>query len=480
MSLLMEALKKAEQAKRTAAEGSSAPATAPTATPAVKLELAPAGSSATTAAPNSVSEKLRNAATPTLTAAAYALMTGRAAEVRTPAEVHEQPPQRGIAPPANFATQAPAVSVQVKPELSIDNIVHTPRAAPAAVPRSLPPSRRIPVQWIVAGIVLLLGLAGGGFWYYSSMAKYLTQQATMSAPPTSVAVEAPLVVPASVPTVTPSVSVPNKITQHAAIKAPPAGKPSNGSAAPIMVRPAPEKTAATAAVPAPVVAVPAVVSTALDEVAVSVPVPPINISRDAEQSDTLIALQNAYRAYQSGDDGNAQKLYTHVLGRDEHNRDALLGLAAIAVRQKEFVRAQEIYSELLTLDPKDSVAQAGFVGVTSSFDPLQQEARIKALLAQEPGASHLLFTYASFLMQQQRWLEATRTLQAAVQAQRDNADYAFNLAVSFDHLGQVDAAAKYYRIALELSAKQSTSFRPDDVRRRLKAMSSQDSGGASP
>jgi tetratricopeptide (TPR) repeat protein len=478
----MEALKKAEQAKRTAAEGSTAPATAPAATPAVKLELAPAGSSTTTLVPNSVSEKPRNAAAPTLTAAAYTLMTGRVAEVSTPVDVPEQPPQGGIAPPANFAAQAPAVAVQATPALSIDNIVLTPRAAPAAVPRSLPQTRRIPVQWIIAGITLLLGLAGGGFWYYNSMAKYLTQQATMSAPQTSVAVEPPLVVPvpAPLPTATPSVSAPNKITQHAAIKATPAGKPGNGSAAPITVRPPPEKPAA-ATVPAPVVAVPVVVSTALGEVAVNVPPPvPISISRDAEQNDTLITLQNAYRAYQSSDDGNAQKLYAHVLGRDEHNRDALLGLAAIAVRQKEFVRAQEIYSELLTLDPKDSVAQAGFVSVTSSFDPLQQEARIKALLEQEPGASHLLFTYASFLMQQQRWLEATRTLQSAVQAQRDNADYAFNLAVSFDHLGQIDAAVKYYRMALELSAKQSTSFRPDDVRRRLKAMSSIDSGGASP
>jgi len=486
MSLLMEALKKAEQAKRKATEGTGTPSPLPKAPAALALELSPADATPAKPEPMYATETAPSTPAPALTAAAFTLMTGRSAEGSPPAT--SPPPD---APPAprqaevipsytpTLAAQPTNPGAAGKPELSLDTKAPPARAVPVA--RSLPLRRRIPTVWITGGIALVFVLAGGGYWYYNSMAQYLTQQATLGAPqtplvPATAVTAAP---PLALVTPAPTNSVVTKTAPRTATKATPVSKPLSAAPTPKSRQDSP----VAAAVPAPVAAVPNVAPTAFGEVAVSVPVPPpapISISRDAEQNDTFVALQTAYRAYQSGDDSNAQKLYARVLGRDEHNRDALLGLAAIAVRQKDFVRAQEIYSELLTLDPKDSVAQAGFVSVTSSFDPLQQEARIKALLEQEPGAPHLLFTYASFLMQQQRWLEATRTLQSAYQAQRDNADYAFNLAVSFDHLGQADVAVKYYRAALDLAAKQSTSFRPDDVRRRLKAMSATDGGGLAP
>lgn len=485
MSLLMEALKKAEQAKRKATEE---PAAAPSPTPALALELTPA--EAPSPKPEPVyPAKPSSTAAPALTAAAFTMMTGRLAEASLPV-VNPHTDVPSAAPPSDPAPApkpAPAPQPQIaltpiKPALSIDN---SNTVKPASPTRSMPQRRRIPAVWIGAGIAVVFMLIGGGYWYYNSMAQYLTQQATLNAPQITLA-ETAGSTPAA-PAAVPVVATPSPVP--AAAKAPPAV----AKAKPASKLPGAENTRASSPalpgnktapiVPAPVIAPASGASLATGDVAVSVPVPPpapISVSRDAEQNDTFVALQTAYRAYQSGDDNNAQNLYARVLGRDEHNRDALLGLAAIAVRQKDFVRAQEIYSDLLTLDPKDSIAQAGFVGVSGSFDPLQQEARIKALLEQEPGAPHLLFTYATFLMQQQRWLEAARTLQSALQGQRDNADYAFNLAVSFDHLGQADAAVKYYRAALELSAKQSTRFRPDDVRKRLKTMDTTPRGERSP
>lgn len=458
MSLLMEALKKAEQAKRQVTEG-------PVAAPPVarELELSPAESTPPQPEPKRVTETPPGIAAPPLTAAAFTLMTGRHAEINPPISLPVLAP----------VPQSPTVPAPAKPELSLDTSSQVTRPAPVA--RSLPQRRRIPVVWISVGITLLFALSGGGFWYYNSMAQYLTQQSTMGVPQTAAAPEAAVI---SVPPVVAPMIVSPPTIPATAQSTPRVAAKVNSVSAPVTLRPL-STNAAAAVVPAPVIAVPKEASPTGSDVIANIPVPaPISVTRDAEQNDIFATLQTAYRAYQGGDDGGAQKLYARVLARDEHNRDALLGLAAIAVRQKDFVRAQEIYSELLTLDPKDSVAQAGFVSVTGSFDPLQQEARIKALLEQEPGAPHLLFTYASFLMQQQRWLEATRSLQSALQAQRDNADYAFNLAVSFDHLGQVEAAVKHYRAALVLAAKQPTSFRVDDVRRRLQAMSPGGEGAA--
>lgn len=488
MSLLMEALKKAEQAKRKVTEAPAVAPSPPAAPPGLVLELTPAETDVpkTTAAPPA---EIPPTAAPALTAAAFTLMTARPVDPGPPAEGMSAPATDDPIPPPVPAAPAPAqprpqsVRAPAKLELSLDTSTQPLRTVPPT--RNLPPRRKLPMVWVAGGAALLAAAAGGGYWYYNSMAKYLTQQSTLGMPqtapapaPEAVATPAAPVVATAVVAPPPVVKTAPKTTPRPVAKINSANSPPSAPDAASLSQPV---AAATAEVPAAVAAVPDAASAPVNAAAAELPVPapaPITISRDAEQNDLLVALQSAYRAYQRGDDSSAQTLYAGVLTRDQHNRDALLGVAAIAVRQKDFVRAQEIYSELLTLDPKDSVAQAGFVSVTASFDPLQQEARIKALLEQEPGASHLLFTYASFLMQQQRWLEATRTLLPAVAAQRDNADYAFNLAVSFDHLGQAEAAMKYYREALALAARQSTNFRVEDVRRRLKLMSAGGEGAA--
>jgi tetratricopeptide (TPR) repeat protein len=241
-------------------------------------------------------------------------------------------------------------------------------------------------------------------------------------------------------------------------------------------KPAPPKSPAAAVKPALAPKPETAAATVPPVPAPEAPAEPLNISRDADKTNIYATLQLAYAAYQERDDTRARTLYAQVLTHEPYNRDALLGLAAVAVRNKDYARAQDIYSELLTLDPRDSVAQAGFVSVTGSLDPVLREARIKTLLEQEPNAPHLLFTYASLLMQQQRWAEAARVLQSALQAQRDNPDYAFNLAVSLDHLGQRATALQFYRAALDLAATRSASFSSDDARRRIESLQTASEG----
>jgi tetratricopeptide (TPR) repeat protein len=322
----------------------------------------------------------------------------------------------------------------------------------------------VPRQWIALAVVALLLLSGGGFWYYQSMSDYLRQQAAMVAP-APVAAEEPVVVPEPVPAEKPVVA------KASAPKAAAPAKTAVAAAVPVTTpAPAPVESAGArdaGAPPAPVA-----------EDVPAAPVAPLGVARDADARGVYALLQQAYAAYQSGDDVRAQIGYAQVLSADEHNRDAMLGLAAIAVRNRDIARAQEIYAELLTLDPKDSMAQAGLAGLTTALDPVAEEARLKTLLSQEPNAPHLLFAYASLLMQQQRWSEAARALQSAHQARGDQPDYAYNLAVSLDHLGQAEAALRYYRRALELSAKQPSAFRPGDAQRRIAALEAAPDGAS--
>jgi tetratricopeptide (TPR) repeat protein len=170
-------------------------------------------------------------------------------------------------------------------------------------------------------------------------------------------------------------------------------------------------------------------------------------------------VESAYAAYLAGDLATARADYQAALREDVGNRDALLGLAAIDVRGSRYEAAEASYLRLLQADPNDAHAQAGMIALRASrLDPLATESRVKTLLAADPGANVLHFTLGNQLAQQRRWAEAQQEYFKAFAAEPDNADFAFNLAVSLDHLRQSKLALDYYRRAIDLAEKRGASF----------------------
>ena len=109
-------------------------------------------------------------------------------------------------------------------------------------------------------------------------------------------------------------------------------------------------------------------------------------------------------------------------------------------------------------DPRDAQAQAALLALRSGrSDPLATESRVKSLLAADPGAHALNFTLGNQLAQQNRWGEAQQEYFKAYTAEPDNADFAYNLAVSLDHLRQ-GQALDYYQRAITLAEKHGASF----------------------
>ena len=156
-----------------------------------------------------------------------------------------------------------------------------------------------------------------------------------------------------------------------------------------------------------------------------------------------------------------------MLRSDPRNRDALLGLGAIAVRNGQWDEASERYTTLLRLNPRDSIAQAGLIAVHENVDPLRGESQIKLLLREEPDAPHLHFTLGNMYADQDRWGEAQAAYFDAYRLDDENPDYTYNLAVSLDQLGKGASAADYYRRALELAARNGAAFDQPSVRDRL-------------
>ena len=186
----------------------------------------------------------------------------------------------------------------------------------------------------------------------------------------------------------------------------------------------------------------------------SKPASDISVRHDAASMTAVSpTLMQAYEALQSGDNARAKGLYEQVLQADPRNMDALLGLGAIALNDSRIDDASRYYQQVLELDPRNSYAQAGLISIVGGADLQASESRLKQLIARDPSA-FLYFSLGNLYSQQAQWPSAQQAYFQAVQRQSDNPDYAFNLAISLEHMGQNRLALDYYRKALELSFKK--------------------------
>ena len=197
---------------------------------------------------------------------------------------------------------------------------------------------------------------------------------------------------------------------------------------------------------------------------------PISIQYNPSTNKVSPQLTAAYQAYVAGDLDVARQHYLKQLESNPSNKDVLLGLAAIATRMGQDNESQTYYLRILELDPRDPLAIAGMAGLGQVTDPYQTESRLKTLLAQQPDAAALHFTLGNNYVTQLRWAEAQQSFFRALSIDPTNADYAFNLAVSLDHLNKIQLAAKYYSKALVLAGYKPGGFTKVQVSARLKEL----------
>jgi tetratricopeptide (TPR) repeat protein len=171
------------------------------------------------------------------------------------------------------------------------------------------------------------------------------------------------------------------------------------------------------------------------------------------------AVASGYAAYQAGDMERARADYERALRDEPGNRDALLGLAAVETRALRRAAAEALYQRLLLADPRDPHAHAGLLALRAQhIDPVAAESRVKGLLAVDPEESVLHFTLGNQYAQQRRWAEAQQAFARASAMDPDNPDYAYNHAVSLEHMRQPQPALQQYRRALTLALQRTASF----------------------
>ncbi|MCK4708310.1 MAG: hypothetical protein KAU21_06820, partial [Gammaproteobacteria bacterium] len=199
----------------------------------------------------------------------------------------------------------------------------------------------------------------------------------------------------------------------------------------------------------------------------------ITIIKKQKDDAISVLLQKAYRHYQAAEYEAADKLYRKVLLRDQRQRDALLGRAAIAVVNRQLTNAKVFYQQLLHYYPKDSIASSALVDLAKQQVSVSNESQLNLLLRENPEAAHVHFSLGLLYEKQNRIKESQQAFFNAFALEK-NPDYAFNLAVMLDKLGQPKAALSYYKQATSLADKTTIHFNEKIVLDRIEMLEAGD------
>ncbi len=415
LSLLLDALKRAEQEKLARQGGGKPESATPAATPQPSAATLP-----------------------------------RVAAANLELQPLTTPPGAGVAPPRADAQAA-------------QNVFQA-KEAPAAKAAGAAPTRKGPFLWIAIGVIALVVIGAGG---------YVWLQVNSFTPRGGAgrAKAAPL------PTVGPitSITTAPDAPQPAAPKSEAIAPPQQPSTA---IQPGtPQAATAAAEVAAREKAVPPkapeservreTVAALLKESSTPADTPPLKLAPSRETPRVSPDVARGYRELVSGDILAAHKSYAAALDADPMNLDALLGLATIEARSGNRMLASSHYRRALDIDPRNPTAMAGLASVAEFSRADNAETRLRGDLAMNPGSAALHFTLGNLFAIQSRWGEAQVEYFEAYRIEPTSGDYAYNLAVSLDHMRQPKLAAEYYERAIEAAHNQATQFDPQVAAHRL-------------
>jgi tetratricopeptide (TPR) repeat protein len=192
-----------------------------------------------------------------------------------------------------------------------------------------------------------------------------------------------------------------------------------------------------------------------------------SVTRQEKRDPVSVKLNRAWTAYQQQDYELAGRTYRAALKQEPNNHDAMLGVAAVALQQQDIETARDTYIRLLERDPKDPHAHAGLANIAQMDGGNLSESKLKQLIEHRPDDSHLQFALGNLYVQKQSWPQAQQAFFSALQNDSQNPDYAYNLAVSLDHLGKYREARSYYQDSLRLAAGKNINFSVDSVQKRI-------------
>lgn len=196
--------------------------------------------------------------------------------------------------------------------------------------------------------------------------------------------------------------------------------------------------------------------------------PPLRLAKSMVAPKVQPDVTAGYEALRAGDLERARRSYQAALAADPNGVDGLLGLATVEARAGDRAAAARLYRKVLTLDARNATALAGLAAVADLSRPETLEPALKADIARYPQSAALQMTLGNLYASQSRWSEAQGAFFEALRLDPQNADVHYNLAVALDNLNQPRLAADYYRRALaQAKGQAAVQFDARGAERRL-------------
>jgi len=174
----------------------------------------------------------------------------------------------------------------------------------------------------------------------------------------------------------------------------------------------------------------------------------------------------------------AAELLQQILGMQPSNLQALMLYGSLELNAGNLGNASALFSRVIAIDPGNVSARVGFLKSIPGMPTAELITELNRLL-QTARNNHLLaFELGRAYSSESRWTEATRSFRSALELVRSSntnnqviPEYAFNLAVSLDRSGDRTQAVRYYNEALDSAGLQATAFDPAVVRARVSVLS---------
>ncbi|MCX7156464.1 MAG: tetratricopeptide repeat protein [Rhodocyclales bacterium] len=459
MSLLMDALKKAELAKRQGQSEGAGESSGTEAGDGLALEPHPTLSAAEPAATESAASAPAAANAPTGATLPHLPSHLEELDAEFLAEAKKAASSRLRAPPPSVPLREPhadqAAAAEIPPHTAVpaeprrgqpEQGAPQSRSAAqnlfAAKQVDKPPARK--AFAIAVGVVTFLTVCGiGGYFWWQLQPKSVPMATRVPLPPPPAAV-------APAPTVATLPAAPAAATASAPRPAAPAAADDEDSAPVAAKAPAQARRASKAIAASPE-----------SEGPVRVTKAPLQVNP---------ALMRGFDAFNRGDLALAQVEYERAQKSDPRNTDVLHGLAAIAVRQGRSDQAELLYRRITEADPQDAVAMAALINSRGQIDPGAAESRLKSLSAAQPELAAPHFSLGNLYARHGRWPEAQQAYFRAHNAEPDNPDILYNLAISLEHLRQNKLAAQYYSQAIAAAQSRPAGFDKAQATARLQTL----------
>ena len=374
------------------------------------------------------------------------------------------------APAAARREPANAAALELQPIASAQPAGAAPKAGSAATAQAVfqakapakkpEDGRNMTMLWIIGAIVVVAILAIGGYVWWSLSALQprpvttLRTRAVSAPSPTPGQAKLDTLVPGALAPATP----PRSDAPTQPVPMPPAAPtpaPASGSASGTGASPAISTLPSRAA---PNLAA---------QLVRDAPATPSLKLTPAEKPRVPTDIAAGYEALRAGDLPAARRSYAAALAADPSNIDAHLGFATIEARLGNTPAAASHYRRVLDLDPRNATALAGLASMADMSQPEMLEGQLRADLARYPQSAALHFALGNLYAARGRWEDAQGAYFEALRIEPASSDTLYNLAVAMDHMGQQRLAADYYRRALEAARGQTAQFDPAQVARRL-------------